>query len=166
MWEVGHGGRAQRKAVGDIRLGWMLHVRRWRGPSGLELAILFQAPYHLSSCAPNVLFMLSIPPPLPPPSPHIPNVQLITSLPFILLPSSPLCVFIQDRNYTTETVFLLFISHSLSSSLPVAHRRSAWRGTPRPKSPFAEVVLKQTSRQSSRGVEFHPEPFMIDWCAK
>lgn len=65
MWEVGHGGRAQRKAVGDIRLGWMLHVRRWRGPSGLELAILFQAPYHLSSCAPNVLFMLSIPPPSP-----------------------------------------------------------------------------------------------------
>lgn len=112
----------------------MLHVRRWRGPRGLELASLFQALHHLTS---NALFMPSSPRPFPttPPRPAV----------FTLLT--------QNLNYTP--VFCSFHVSSLSSSLPSAASGSR-RRTPRPKSPLAELVLWQTSRQTSGSFALKP----------
>lgn len=150
---IGSGGRA--KGNGSLKTescgewhqartdpaGWMLHVRRWRGPLGLELAILFQALHHLSTSAPNVLFMLSYPHLLPHPplmSNSSPLHAAFTSLPFSLF-----CLHPRPQLYTRGS-FSLFIFHSTSSSHPSCTTvllGGSERRTPHPKSLLTEVVL-------------------------
>lgn len=94
--------------------GWMLHVGRWRGLLGLELAVFipgFSWCIHPSTSALNVLFMLSSPLLFPPP---LPNVQLITAS-----CTPPLCSLLpKPQLHSKELFFPLFIFNSLVSSLP------------------------------------------------
>lgn len=136
--------------------GWMLSVRRWRGPLGLELAILFQA--HLSTSDPAVMFCLCFPTPsffptLPwCPTPH----HAMHFILFLLLSPHP-----RPQLYTRD-YFSHFISHSVSRSA-----RWAWeKNTSNLNHRSPKVVLYKTSRQTSRGVELHPKPFMIEQRAK
>lgn len=115
-----------------------------------------------------LMFCLCFPAPsfLPTLPPHHRATQssLYCTLYFTLLSPHP-----RSQLYTRENSSL-FIFHSRSSSLPSPTGSNAWweRGkeTPLPKSLFTKVVLEQTSRQRSRGVELHPRPFMIEQSAK
>lgn len=174
VWEIGRGRKAlscevNREGCGMWHqawmdpAGWMLAVRRWRGPLGLELAILFQALDHLSTSAPNVLFMLPNPLLLPHPSPMSNSSPLhaASTLFYSLFHSS---VSSSKTSIIHQRPFFSFhLSFTVPSPTTVLLGGSKWR-TPHPKSLFAKVV--QTSRQKSRGVELHPKPFMIEQSAK